>query len=743
MNVLVVGGGPAGLYFSLLAKKADPSHEIRVVERNPPGATYGWGVVFSDRTLESFREADYRTYLAITEEFVIWDAIDIRFKGRVIRCGGQVFSGISRKQLLSILYERCAEVGVEVVFEQEVDPGERFDNADLIVGADGVRSVVRETHHSSLRPRLVTGSSRYIWFGTHLPFDSFTFIFRTNEHGLFQVHAYPFDGSTSTFIVECSDDAWRRAGLDRADEQTSLDYCERLFADDLHGHALLSNKSQWLNFATIKNRSWRTGNVVLVGDAAHTAHFSIGSGTKLAMEDAIALADALQRTTDVSRALDEYEAERKPVVERFQEAAAQSQSYFEHTERYLDFEPEQFAFHLLSRSGRMDYPNIRLRDPYFVAAVDQHIASRADGRPAKGKFESQFRTRRDGLPTPPLARKNPESALGGAVPYRVAMHVPPALTPVGIGELRLANRAVALQPPVYSARDGHPGDEHRSALMRAASSGVALVITQRSAVSAEGRVTVGCPGLYSPEHTGAWKGIVSSLRQTSNAKIAVCLGHAGARAATLPRSEGADVPLPEPWATLAASAYAYVKGGPVARPMDRSDIDRVREEFVVAAGRALDAGFDMLQIDMAHGYLLAGFVSPLTNQRDDDYGGELENRMRFPVEVLGAVRAVTPCPVAVSISAADDSRRGSSPGSAVAIARALKDAGCDLIVVSSGQTTAASKPSYDPYASTSYSDQIRNEARVATVACGNVQTMDQVSTIIAGGRADLCRVILD
>jgi anthraniloyl-CoA monooxygenase len=709
VNILVVGGGPAGLYFSLLAKKADPSHEIRVVERNPPGATYGWGVVFSDRTLESFREADYRTYLAITEEFVIWDAIDIRFKGRVFRCGGQVFSGISRRQLLSILYQRCAEVGVEVAFEQEVDPGERVDDADLIVGADGVRSVVRVAHQSSLRPRLVTGSSRYIWFGTHLPFDSFTFIFRTNEHGLFQVHAYPFDGSTSTFIVECSEDTWRRAALDRADERTSLDYCERLFAEDLHGHALLSNKSQWLNFVTIKNRSWQTGNVVLVGDAAHTAHFSIGSGTKLAMEDAIALADALQRTTDVSRALDEYEAERKPVVERFQEAAAQSQSYFENTDRYLDFEPEQFAFHLLSRSGRMDYPNIRLRDPYFIAAVDEHIASWAEGRPTTGS---------------------------------VAMPVPPALTPVGIGGLRLANRAAALQPPVYSARDGHPGDEHRSALMRAASSGAALVITQLVAVSAEGRVTVGCPGLYSLEHAGAWKGIVSSLRQTSNAKIAVCLGHAGARAATLPRTEGTDVPLPKPWATLAVSAYAYVEGGPVARPMDRSDMDRVRDEFVLAAGQALDAGFDMLQIDMAHGYLLAGFMSPLTNQRDDDYGGELENRMRFPLEVLRAVRAVTTCPVTVSISAADGVRRGSTPDSAVSIARALKDAGCDLVVVSSGQTTAASKPSYDPYTSTSYSDQIRNEASVATVACGNVQTMDQVSTIIAGGRADLCRVIL-
>jgi anthraniloyl-CoA monooxygenase len=709
MNVLVVGGGPAGLYFSLLAKKADPSQQIRVVERNPPGATYGWGVVFSDRTLESFREADYRTYLAITEEFVIWDAIDIRFKGRVIRCGGQVFSGISRRQLLSILYQRCEEVGVEVVFEQAIDPEERMDDADLIVGADGVRSVVRAAHHKSLKPRMVTGRSRYIWFGTHLPFDSFTFIFRTNEHGLFQVHAYPFDGSTSTFIVECSDDTWRRAGLDRADEQASLDYCERLFAEDLHGHALLSNKSQWLNFVTIKNRSWRAGNVVLVGDAAHTAHFSIGSGTKLAMEDAIALADALQRTTDMSRALDEYEAERKPVVERFQEAAAQSQSYFENTDRYLQFEPEQFAFHLLSRSGRMDYPNIRLRDPHFVAAVDEHIASRADGRPAEGNL---------------------------------AMAVPPALTPAKVGELRLANRAVALQPPVYSATDGHPGDDHLSALMRAASTGAGIVTTQAVAISAQGRVTAGCPGLYSPEHAGAWKNVISSLRQTSNAKIAVCLGHAGARAATLSRSEGADVPLPEPWDILAASAYAYTGGGPLARPMDRSDMDRVRDEFVVAAGGAVDAGFDMLQIDMAHGYLLAGFMSPLTNNRDDDYGGVLGNRMRFPLEVLRAVREVAALPVAVSISAADGVPRGSNAASAVTIARALKDAGCDLVVVTSGQTTAASKPSYDTYTSTSYSDRIRNEAGVATVACGNVQTMDQVSTIIAGGRADLCRVIL-
>jgi anthraniloyl-CoA monooxygenase len=710
MRIVVVGGGPAGLYFSLLTKKADPSHEILVAERNPVGATYGWGVVFSDRTLESFREADYRTYLAITEDFVIWDAIDIRFKDRVVRCGGQLFSGISRRRLLSILHERCTEVGVKVAFETEVgDDG--FADADLIVAADGVRSGVRSSYQESFKPRLVAGRSKYIWFGTHLPFDSFTFIFRTNEHGLFQVHAYPFDGSTSTFIVECSEATWRRAGLDRADERTSVEYCERLFAEDLRGHSLLSNKSQWLNFVTVKNRSWQTGNVVLVGDAAHTAHFSIGSGTKLAMEDAIALADAMQRTADVASALDEYEAERKPVIDRFQEAAAQSQSYFENTERYVDFGPEQFAFHLLSRSGRMDYPNIRLRDPNFIATVDRHIAAGEDG---------------------------------GRDRARSAMAPPPALTQQQIRGLRLSNRSVAAQPAVYSARDGTPNDDHRAALARAAATGAALVISQSVAISAEGRATAGCPGLYSTDHVGRWTDIVSRLHAESGARFCVCLNHAGARAGSRPRSEGVDIPAANAPELLAASAYSYVDGGPVARAMDRNDMDRVRDEFVRAATSAVDAGFDMVQLDMAHGHLLAAFITPLTNRRVDDCGGSLENRVRFPLEVFRAVREAIPTtPLAVALCADDAVRGGSTVETAVEAARALKDEGCDLIVVTSGQTTASSRPAYDRYALPSYSDRIRNEAGIATLVEGNVQTMDQVSTIIAGGRADLCRVLFD
>jgi anthraniloyl-CoA monooxygenase len=705
MRITVVGGGPAGLYFSLLMKKADPAHDVRVFERNPPGATYGWGVVFSDRTLESFREADYKTYLDITEQFVIWDAIDIRFKGRVLRCGGQIFSGIARRRLLRILQERCAELGVELLFERDVEKWGDLEIADLVVAADGVKSVVRAAHEDSFKPRMAFGSSRYIWFGTELPLDSFTFIFREAEHGLFQVHAYPFDGSMSTFIVECDEETWRRAGLDAADESASLEYCEHLFSEDLRGYSLMSNNSQWLSFATLKNRSWGTDNVVLVGDAAHTAHFSIGSGTKLAMEDAIALVDAWRRTGDVTRALDEYEAERKPVVERFQEAAAQSQAYFESTARYLSFEPERFAFHLLSRSGRMDYPNIRLRDPQFIAVVDEQVA------------------------------------WGGAAGR--SLPPPPALTPVRLGDLTLVNRAVAAQPPVYGATDGLAGQDHRAALDRAATSGAGLIVTQPVAVAPDGRTTVGCPGIYSPEHAEAWAALLET-RPRAAAKMCLQLSHAGPRGGTAARSDGVDVQVSAAPPLIAASEYSYTPGGRAARAMDRSDMERVRVEFVAAAGRGVHAGFDMLQIDMAHGGLLASFISPLTNLRGDDYGGALLNRIKFPLEILrSVVEAVGLVPVAVSISARDEARGGADLDAAVTVARALKAAGCALVVVLTGQTTAASRPPYDAYTLASYSDRIRNESGVATMACGNISTMDQVSTIVAGGRADLCRMLVD
>ncbi|MGH2819228.1 MAG: FAD-dependent monooxygenase, partial [Actinomycetota bacterium] len=457
---MAVGGGPAGLYATMLLKKTHPTWDVRLVEKNPAGATYGWGVVFSDRTLTSFREADYRTFKQITEDFVLWDAIDVRYRDEVIRCEGQPFSGIVRRHLLRILQRRCEEVGVDLSFETEI-ADDACDDFDLVLAADGVRSVVREAHVEHFRTRRQEGRARYIWYGTTCAYDSFTFAFRTDEHGLFQAHAYPFDGITSTFIVECPEEVWRAAELDRATEVESIAFCEKLFADDLRGHGLMSNNSQWINFVTLRNRTWRHGTRVLLGDAAHTAHFSIGSGTKLAMEDAIALADAFE-AHDVERALSDYEAERKPRVERFQEAARRSQAYFEHTRRYLHLEPLQFAFHLLTRSGRIDYNSLRVRDARFVGAVDTWFARRA----------------------------------GAAVSGASVVAPPPALQPAEIGGLRIANRVCVQPPPRYGLAEGVPDGASTEDLARAAATGPGVVLTDLVAVSSAGRITPGCAGLY-------------------------------------------------------------------------------------------------------------------------------------------------------------------------------------------------------------------------------------------------------
>ena len=494
MKVAVVGGGPAGLYLSLLLKKARPEHEVVVLERNPVGATYGWGVVFSDRTLTSFREADHKTYSQITDDFIIWDAIDVRYRGEVIRCGGQVFSGISRKALLRILTGRCEELGVDLSFEHEVADLTDLSDYDLVVGADGVRSTVREANEKTFKPSFVEGSSRYIWLGTRHPFDSFTFAFRSNEDGFFQAHAYPFDGSFSTFIVECDEGSWRRAGLHEADEASSIAYCQELFADDLGGQRLESNNSKWINFVTLKNRRWHHENTVLLGDAAHTAHFSIGSGTKLAMEDSIALAESLESRQDIAAALDDYQLERKPRVERFQEAARQSQSYFENTSRYRHMEPLQFAFNLLSRSGRIDYDNLRLRDPHFVGSVDRWFREQAI----------------DDRPSPAFA-------------------APPAFAPSQVDLLPAPNRVLVATEPSYSAVDGIPAEDE---LERAARTGAGVVLTSIVAVSEGGRMTPGCPGIYSDAQRDAWGRMLERARPATEGSFFMTLNHAGPRGAT-------------------------------------------------------------------------------------------------------------------------------------------------------------------------------------------------------------------
>jgi anthraniloyl-CoA monooxygenase len=715
MKIVILGGGPAGLYSGLLIKKANLSHDITIIERNAADVTYGWGVVFSDRTLASFQKADYKTYEQITDHFVIWDAIDVYYHGEKIHCGGHVIASISRKRLLNILQSRCYELGITLKFGCEINDLAELDGYDLLIVADGINSVVRKTYESSFKPSQEFGRARYIWLGSDKVLDAFTFVFRENEHGLFQVHAYPFSGTASTFIVECDEATWLNAGLDKAGDEQSLAYCQQLLAGNLNGAALLSNNSKWISFPTLKTQHWHHQRMVLIGDSAHTAHFSIGSGTKLAMEDAIALASSLEQHQDLETALNEYELERKPVVEVFQKAARESQAYFETLKRYLALDPVQFTFHLLTRSGRITYDDLRLRDPHFGDMVDRWAAQKAS--------------------LPPIGERPPEDY------PQVMLAPPPMFTAMRLLNLTLPNRIVLLPLSSCSAQDGMPGEAYAGQMYGAALGGSGLILTEPIAISTEGRITPESACIYDTSHVEAWKRILEFIHARSPAKVGMQLNHAGRRGSTRPRAEGLDRPLRhDNWPLLSASRIPYTPHSQVPKEMNRADMDRVRNDFVQAAQKAHEAGFDLLQLHFAHGYLLASFISPLTNLRNDEYGGDLEHRMRFPLEVFDAVRAAWPQdrPISVAISATDCVKGGLDADDAVIVARMLKDHGCDIIAVVAGQTTVDSEPAYGRGFLTPFSDRIRNEAGIPTVVGGYLTTSDEVNTILAAGRADLC-----
>lgn len=700
VKIAVIGGGPAGLYFSLLLKKSDPSHEIEVFERNRADDTFGWGVVFSNETLGNFEAADRETFARITESFAHWDAIDTHVAGRVIRSGGHGFSGIARRRLLQILQERCSELGVRLRFQTEL---EALPQADVVVAADGINSRVRTAHEDVFQPSIEPGKARFIWLGTTRRFDAFTFILRETEHGLFQVHAYPFDRATSTFIVETDPETWRRAGLDTASLDDSVAFLERLFAPELAGHKLLTNKSAWISFRTITCKQWWHGNVVLIGDAAHTAHFSIGSGTKLAMEDAIALAEALRtHPADIPAALAAYHAARWLEVAKLQRAARVSQSWFEDIGRYRKMAPEQWVLSMMTRSKRVTHDNLRVRDPAYIAAVDEWFRGTVDAP----------------HPTPPM------------------------FTGFRLRDLRLRNRVVVSPMCQYSATDGLADDWHLVHLGARASGGAGLVMTEMTDVSPTGRITPGCTGLYAPEHAAAWRRVTDFVHTHTGAKIGAQIAHAGRKGATQNRWDRPDVPLPpeHAWELLAPSPIAWAPGFQTPRAMTLADMDAVTADFVRAAELAEQAGFDLLEVHMAHGYLLSSFISPLTNQRTDEFGGDLAARLKFPRRVFAAVRAVWPArkPMSVRISASDWAPGGITGEDSVEIARMLADDGCDLIDVSSGQTTTMARPIYGRMFQTHFSDQIRNEVGIATMAVGNIQDWDQINTIVASGRADLC-----
>ncbi|MBI2683569.1 MAG: bifunctional salicylyl-CoA 5-hydroxylase/oxidoreductase [Acidobacteriales bacterium] len=715
MRIVVIGGGPAGLYFSLLLKKADPSHQITVLERNRPDDTFGWGVVFSDKTLENFAAADPDSHRRITENFAHWDDIDIHFRDTVNTSGGHGFSGIARKRLLNILQDRARELGVDLRFQVDVKDDADLSalglgGVDLILAADGINSRLRQKYAAQFEPDLDVRGAKYIWLGTDYKFDAFTFYFVENEHGVFQAHCYRFDADTSTFIVECDEASWRAAGYDRLDLPQTVAACEKLFARWLQGHRLISNAapaagSPWINFVRVRNTRWSHNNIVLIGDAAHTAHFSIGSGTKLAMEDAISLAHHLHAEKHLPTALRKYQEERSTEALKLQNAARNSMEWFENVKRYVALEPQQFAYSLLTRSQRVSHENLRLRDRGYLEGVERWFAGKASETVA-------------------------------------SKPVPPMFTPYKLRGMMLANRACVSPMDMYSAEDGTPNDFHLVHLGARALGGAGLVFTEMTCVSPEARITLGCTGMYKPEHLAAWTRIVEFVHQRSSAKICLQLGHSGRKGSIqLPWEAERDTPLPSGnWPVLGPSALAHAPYMHTPREMSRSDMDKVREDFVRATRMAVEAGFDMLELHCAHGYLLSSFLTPLANQRKDEYGGSLENRLRFPLEVLRAMRAVWPedRPISVRISATDWTPGGIEGPESVEIAKAFHTSGADMIHVSTGQTSIEARPQYGRMYQTPYSDRIRNEAGIPTIAVGNITEADQVNGIIAAGRADLC-----
>ena len=728
MNIVCIGGGPAGLYFSLLMKKQNPEHCITVIERNRPYDTFGWGVVFSDQTLGNLASADEPTARAILQAFNHWDDIEIHFEGETVRSGGHGFCGIGRKRLLNILQARCEELGVQLVFETEAQDDQaiaRQYGADLVIASDGLNSRIRTRYAASYQPETDQRHCRFVWLGTRKKFEAFTFAFRQTPYGWFQAHIYQYDGDTSTFIVETPEHVWRAAGLNSMSQEEGIAFCEALFAQELDGQGLLSNSphlrgsAQWITFPRIVCRQWVHHQdgvpVVLMGDAAHTAHYSIGSGTKLALEDAIELARCFGQHADsaagTDAALAAYQQLRAIEVLKIQSAARNSMEWFENVERYSAMEAPQFAYSMLTRSQRISHENLRLRDPQYVADYERWLARRA-GEQA-------------GVALPDVA-------------------MPPMLTPFRLRGVLLKNRIVVSPMAQYSAVDGVVGDYHLMHLGARAMGGAGLVFAEMTCVSSDARITPACPGMYSEAHTQAWRRIVDFVHTGSDAKIALQLGHAGPKGSTRPMWDGIDLPLREDnWPLLAASEQQYLAGvSQTARAATESDLARIEQDFVRATLAAAVAGFDWLELHCAHGYLLSSFISPLTNRRTDEYGGSLENRCRYPLRVFRAMRAAWPQdkPMSVRISAHDWVEGGITPDDAVVIARLFKQAGADLIDCSSGQVSKLEQPVYGRMFQAPFADRVRNEAGIASMAVGSIFEADHANSIIAAGRADLCAV---
>jgi anthraniloyl-CoA monooxygenase len=730
VRIACIGGGPAGLYFAISMKLRDAAHQIEIFERNPPGVTFGWGVVFSDQTVDNLTANDPKSAAVIASEFAHWDDIDVHFRGQTITSGGHGFIGIGRKRLLEILQCRARELGVVLRFDAECDPADpMWRDYDLVIAADGANSRFRDAHAAAFGIDIDVRANKFVWLGTTKVFEAFTFAFEETEHGWIWAHAYRFAPDCSTFIVECSAETWRSFGFDRKTQDESIAACEKLFAKYLDGHPLQSNASHlvgsaaWLNFRRIKCERWSAGNVILLGDAAHTAHFSIGSGTKLAIEDAIKLADVLNRVKSspafaregdrpkdgggafsLEGALDEYQAERNLEVLKLQNSARNSTEWFETLGRYLHFEPLQFAYSLLTRSQRISHENLRLRDREWLEGVERWFWQRAtDGKSNKT--------------------------------------APPMFAPLKLRDMEVENRITVSPMAMYSAVDGVPNDFHFVHYGERAIGGAGLVFTEMTCVSPEGRISPGCTGMWNEDHVTAWKRIADFVHANSSAKICLQLGHSGAKGSTRVGWEGNDVPLDDGnWPVMAASDVAWSPVNQVPRPMTRADMDAVRDQFVAAVRMGVEAGFDMIELHAAHGYLLSSFITPLQNRRGDEYGGSLDNRLRYPLEVFAAMRAAWPSdrPMSVRISATDwAGEDGITPDEAVLIGEAFAQEGADLIDVSAGQTWGGQQPVYGRMFQTPFSDRIRNQGKLATMAVGNIYEPDHANSILAAGRADL------
>ena len=710
MKIACLGGGPAGLYSAISIKLRDPAHDVTVFERNRPDDTFGWGVVFSNETFDNIATNDPASAQAIREHFAYWDDIAVHYRGQRIVSTGHGFSGIARKTLLLLLQERARELGARLSFQTEIaSAGELAKEFDLVIAADGLNSRTRNEFAHAFRPAIETRKNKFVWLGTRQKFDdAFTFIFEETEHGWVWAHAYQFDADTATFIVECSESVWRKFGFAAMSQDESCRTCERIFAKYLGGHRLMSNAahlrgSAWLNFPRVLCETWSHDNLVLMGDAAATAHFSVGSGTKLAMESAISMAEYLASEPTQEAAFAKYEDARRTEVLRLQSAARNSLEWFEDVERYLHLDPVQFNYSLLTRSQRISHENLRLRDRNWLEGAEawfQRLAGAGDNTIRRPMF----------------------------APFRLR-------------DMRLKNRVVVSPMAQYKAVDGCPTDWHLVHYGERAKGGAALVCTEMTCVSPEGRITPGCTGMYAPEHEVAWKRIVEFVHAETDAKISCQLGHSGAKGSTQLGWQEMDAPLKSGnWPVMAPSPVAWSERNQRARAMTRADMDRVREEFVAATEMAARAGFDMLEIHCAHGYLLSSFITPLTNWRSDQYGGALENRMRYPLEIFRAVRAIWPAekPISVRISANDwVGAEGIEPQDAVGISRMLQEAGVDICDVSAGQTSIKAQPVYGRMFQTPFSDRIRNETGMATMAVGNIYEPDHVNSILMAGRADL------